>query len=46
MTDSQTPTLQLRGVSKVFGAVQALTEVAFEVRAGEVMALVGDNGAG
>ena len=46
MTDSQTPTLQLRGVSKVFGSVQALTEVDFEVRAGEVMALVGDNGAG
>jgi len=33
-------------VSKNFGSVQALTEVDFEVRAGEVMALVGDNGAG
>ena len=40
------PTLELRGVSKSFGAVKALTEVDFEVRAGEVMALVGDNGAG
>jgi D-xylose transport system ATP-binding protein len=40
------PTLELRGVSKSFGAVQALNEVDFEVRDGEVMALVGDNGAG
>src|SRR5262245_27772388 len=38
--------LELRGVSKSFGSVQALTDVDFEVRAGEVMALVGDNGAG
>jgi D-xylose transport system ATP-binding protein len=41
-----TPTLELRGLSKSFGSVQALTDVDFEVRAGEVMALVGDNGAG
>jgi D-xylose transport system ATP-binding protein len=40
------PTLDLRGVSKHFGSVQALQEVDFEVRDGEVMALVGDNGAG
>jgi D-xylose transport system ATP-binding protein len=40
------PTLSLQGVSKHFGAVQALYRVDFEVRAGEVMALVGDNGAG
>jgi len=40
------PTLELHGVSKSFGAVQALNEVDFEVRDGEVMALVGDNGAG
>jgi len=43
---SISPTLELRGVSKSFGVVQALTDVDFEVRAGEVMALVGDNGAG
>jgi D-xylose transport system ATP-binding protein len=42
----QPPTLELRDVSKSFGAVQALSEVDFEVRDGEVMALVGDNGAG
>jgi D-xylose transport system ATP-binding protein len=41
-----TPLLELRGFSKSFGSVQALTDVDFEVRAGEVMALVGDNGAG
>ena len=39
-------TLELRGVSKSFGSVQALQAVDFEVRDGEVMALVGDNGAG
>jgi D-xylose transport system ATP-binding protein len=33
-------------VTKSFGSVQALTDVDFEVRKGEVMALVGDNGAG
>jgi D-xylose transport system ATP-binding protein len=43
---NETPLLDLRGVSKSFGSVQALTEVDFEVRHGEVMALVGDNGAG
>src|SRR5512147_1040186 len=40
------PLLQLRGISKHFGAVQALIDVGFEVQAGEVVGLVGDNGAG
>jgi D-xylose transport system ATP-binding protein len=40
------PTLELRGVSKHFGSVEALQKVDFEVRDSEVMALVGDNGAG
>jgi len=40
------PTLELRGVFKSFGSVEALRGVDFEVRDGEVMALVGDNGAG
>jgi D-xylose transport system ATP-binding protein len=44
MTD--TPLLQLLGITKTFGSVEALSAVDFEVRAGEVMALVGDNGAG
>jgi len=43
---SDTPILELRGISKSFGSVQALNEVDFDVRRGEVMALVGDNGAG
>jgi D-xylose transport system ATP-binding protein len=43
---SDTPLLEIRDLSKTFGSVQALTDVDFEVRAGEVMALVGDNGAG
>jgi D-xylose transport system ATP-binding protein len=46
MTATTEPILRLRGVSKRFGAVQALSEVDFEVRAPEVVALVGDNGAG
>ena len=45
-TDGTGPLLRCEGVSKAFGAVQALYKVDFEVRAGEVMALVGDNGAG
>lgn len=40
------PILELKGVSKRFGAVQALTHVDFRAMPGEVMALVGDNGAG
>ncbi|MGN6431132.1 MAG: ATP-binding cassette domain-containing protein [Gaiellaceae bacterium] len=46
MNAAAPPTLELRDISKSFGSVQALQDVEFEVRAGEVMALVGDNGAG
>jgi ABC-type sugar transport system ATPase subunit len=40
------PIIELKGISKTFGHVQALREVDFQALPGEVMALVGDNGAG
>ena len=40
------PQLRLSQTSKSFGATRALNAVSFEVRAGEVRALVGENGAG
>ena len=38
--------LEMRGMSHRFGAVQALDSADFELRHGEVMALLGENGAG
>src|SRR5215472_12476972 len=43
---AQQPLLRLRGVTKAFGAVSALTNVDLDIPAGQVTALVGDNGAG
>src|SRR4051812_28467605 len=43
---AQQPLLRLRGVSKTFGPVQALTDIDLDIPAGQVTALVGDNGAG
>jgi len=45
-TATATPVLSLRGISKRFGEVQALTDAQIDVMPGEVVALVGDNGAG
>ncbi|GGM10819.1 ATP-binding cassette domain-containing protein [Nakamurella endophytica] len=41
-----TPILEARGLSRAFGHVQALDNSDFDVNAGEVVALIGDNGAG
>ncbi|PLL14467.1 ABC transporter ATP-binding protein [Tabrizicola sp. TH137] len=41
-----TPLLEVRNLSKSFGAVQALRDLTMQVAAGEVVALAGDNGAG
>src|SRR4030088_913877 len=38
--------LEARDITKVYGHVSALSGANFEVRAGEVVALIGDNGAG
>src|SRR5215469_7050437 len=38
--------LELRGIGKSFGPVQALTGIDLDIPAGRVTALVGDNGAG
>lgn len=38
--------LDIRGVGKSFGAIRALSDVSFTVGAGEVIGLMGDNGAG
>jgi simple sugar transport system ATP-binding protein len=38
--------LEVRRVSKSFGAIRALTDVSFTVEPGEVVGLMGDNGAG
>lgn len=40
------PLLSLRGITKSFGAVQALRHVDLDIPVGQVTALVGDNGAG
>ena len=42
----QQPIIQMKGISKYFTGVQALKDVNFELRKGEVHALMGENGAG
>ncbi|HUA49511.1 MAG TPA: ATP-binding cassette domain-containing protein [Solirubrobacteraceae bacterium] len=45
-TANGAPLLELRGISKNFGPVQALSKIDFEIPPGQVTALAGDNGAG
>ena len=46
MADAATPLLSMRGINKSFVGVPALIDADFEVRRGEVHALIGQNGAG
>ncbi|TKA08903.1 ATP-binding cassette domain-containing protein [Actinacidiphila oryziradicis] len=45
-TATRAPVMEARGIHKAFGQVQALRGAEFKARAGEVTALIGDNGAG
>jgi D-xylose transport system ATP-binding protein len=45
MTET-TPLLQLDNIVKNYGAIEALKGISFDIRRGEVVALLGDNGAG
>ena len=46
MSSTSPPALELRGVRKSYGIVQALSDAELVLRRGEVHALLGDNGAG
>ena len=39
-------TLEIRGITKAFPNVQALTDISLDVHPGEILALMGENGAG
>jgi simple sugar transport system ATP-binding protein len=43
---AQIPLIEMQGISKAFGAIQALTKVNLRLMPGEILGLVGDNAAG
>jgi simple sugar transport system ATP-binding protein len=43
---SATPLIEMRGINKTFGAVNALVDVSLTLHPGEILGLVGDNSAG
>ena len=46
MPQGSSPILDLQGITKAFGGVEALRAVDFALSAGEIHGLVGENGAG
>jgi branched-chain amino acid transport system ATP-binding protein len=46
MTGNTAPILQLDGVSKRFGGLQAVHKLSFVIQPGEILGLIGPNGAG
>jgi simple sugar transport system ATP-binding protein len=46
VTLGRAPVIEITGVSKHFGSIQALTDVSVTLQRGEVVGLMGDNGAG
>ena len=46
MNEMDKPIIRIASGSKMYGGVHAIENVSFDIRAGEVHALVGENGAG
>ena len=46
MTNNGTPLLQMKNIKKDFFGNQVLTDISFDLGAGEVLGLCGENGAG
>ncbi len=46
MTETETPLLQVKELSKTFGGIRALDGVSFDVHRGEILGVIGPNGSG